>query len=108
MSTRVMDRAIRALAGIFRFSASVRSFLQLGQLELAEKLDLVLQANPELLERATARLGHQGEGVRGRGGVGVLDEVRMLVGDLCSTAAMALEAARLEHSPCAQLVLGIL
>jgi hypothetical protein len=62
-----MDRAIRALAGIFRFSAPVRTFLQLRQLELAEKLDLMLEADTELLERATARLGHQGEGVRRRG-----------------------------------------
>jgi hypothetical protein len=44
-----MDRARRALAGIFRFSSPVRTFLQLGQLELAEKLDLVLEADAELL-----------------------------------------------------------
>ncbi len=37
-----------------------------GELDLAEELDLVLELDAELLARATARLGHQREAVRGR------------------------------------------
>src|SRR4029079_13127214 len=107
-STRTMDRARRALAGIFRFSSRAGTFLQVGQLQLAEELDLVLQANAELLERATARLGHERERIRGRGAVRVLDEVRVLRRALRSTAAIAPEAVRIEHPARAQLVLGVL
>src|SRR5690242_3522498 len=103
-----MDRARRALAGIFLFSSRVGTFLQVGQLQLAEELDLVLQADAELLERAPARLGHERERIRGRGAVRVLDEVRVLRRDLRSAAAIAPEAARLEHPARAQLVLGVL
>src|SRR4029079_6077239 len=103
-----MDRARRALVGIFLSSARTRSFLQLGQLELAEELDLVLEPDAELLERAAARLGHESERVCSGGPIGVLDEVRVLRRDLGSAAAMALEAPRLEHPPRAPLVLGIL
>ena len=39
VSARAMDRARRARAGMPRFSSPVRTFLQRGQLEFAEKLD---------------------------------------------------------------------
>src|SRR5689334_20466794 len=108
VSARAMDRARRARAGMPRFSSPVRTFLQRRQLEFAQQLDLVLEADAVLLVRTTPRLGHQGDRVRGRGTVGVLDEVRVLRGDLGTADAMALETARFEHPARAQLMLGVL
>ena len=76
-----------------RFSSSYRRCLQLGQLELAEKLDLVLEVDAELLcaRRRASAMSASASAVRGT--VGVLDEVRVLRRDLSSADAMALEAA---------------
>ncbi len=47
-------------------------------------------------------------GIRSAGAVGVLDEVRVPRRDLRAADPVALEAARLEHPPGAQLVVGVL
>ncbi len=98
----------RALAGTFRISPRGAGSYSVGQLELAEELDLVLEPDAELLVRATPRLGHEGERVRRRRAAGVLDEVRVLRRDLGAADPVPLEAARLEHPPRAQLVLRVL
>src|SRR5215204_6582909 len=60
-----------------------RSLLRLRRnLDVAEQLDLGLESDSELLERASAPLGDERDGVRRRGAAGVLDEVRVLRGDL--------------------------
>src|SRR5215831_14596247 len=84
-----------------------RVLLQVGQFELPEEDDLVLEVDAVLLPGAAARLGHEGECVRRARAVGVLDEVRMPRRDLRAADAVALEPARLEHPAGAQLVLRV-
>ena len=77
-SARATDRGKRAFAATVRSSSPERPLLQVGQRELAEKLDLVLEPDLELLVSAAPGLGHQSQSIgRGRA-VGILDEVRVL------------------------------
>src|SRR5437763_13734942 len=108
ISAIAWDRAARALAGTLRCSAPELPLLQPGQRELAEKLDLVLELDAELLVRTPPRFGHEGDRVGRRGGVCVLDEVRVLGRDLGAADPVSLEPACLEHPARAQLVLGLL
>src|SRR4051812_4226182 len=73
-----------------------------------ERLDLVPELDPELLPRAAACLAHQGDGILRTGLAGVLDEVRVLRRDLRAADAVALQAARLQHATCRELVVGVL
>src|SRR5437868_4828903 len=68
VSTRAMDRARRALAGMLRCSSPERALLQLRQLELTEEFDLVLEPDAELLVRAPAGFGHERNRVGSRRG----------------------------------------
>src|SRR5262245_40316150 len=78
------------------------------QLELAEQLDFALEHDPELLERATSRLGHQGDRVPRGCATGVFDEVRVPRGDQRSADLVALETALLDHPTGTELVIRVL
>src|SRR6185503_1201022 len=77
-------------------------------LDRAEDLHLGLERDAEPLARTPARLGDQRDRIFGPSFAGVLDEVRMLGGDLGAADAEAAEATGLEHPPRSQLVLRVL
>src|SRR5438105_6957468 len=78
------------------------------QVVQAEELDLVLELDAELLERAPPRLLHERERVGRAGFARVLDEVRMPRRDLRAADAVPLQAAGLEHAAGGELVVGVL
>src|SRR5262245_43697068 len=78
------------------------------ELQGAEKDDLVLEPDAELLRGSASRLGHQGDRVGRPRSVRVLDEVRVTRRDLRAADAMPLEPAGLEHAARAELVLRVL
>src|SRR5437016_8542630 len=80
-SRRSRESAGTAFAGTSRTSPLPAKLLQLGQRDVAEELDLVLEHDAEFFPGAPARLGHEGERVRRRRAAGVLDEVRVFRGD---------------------------
>src|SRR4051794_139748 len=82
--------------------------LRRGHLDVAEKLDLMDELDPELLPCAAPGLPHQREGVCRPRATGVLDEVRVLRRDLRPADAVALEAAGLEHAPGRELMRRVL
>src|SRR5439155_6005347 len=88
-------------------SPPMRSLL-LERREVAEQLDLVAELDAVLLACAAASLLHQCDRVGGASTAGILDEVRVLWRDLCASAAVAFQSARLQHPACGQLVLGVL
>src|SRR4051812_33861736 len=78
------------------------------QLQAPEELHLVLELDAEPFERPPPRLRDQREGVGRRRVARVLDEVRVARRDHGAAHAVALQAARLEQVPGAELVLRVL
>src|SRR5215213_916706 len=105
-ATRVREALARGAATSAR-SPSAAGLLA-TKVERAQEADLVLQQHAESLARSVAGLGHEGDRVVGAGVVGVLDEVGVLGRDLRPADPVALQAARLQHPPRAELVVGIL
>ena len=66
----------------------------------------MLELDPELLERPSSRLDHQGDRVRGTRAVGVLDEVGVPGRDLRTPDPVPSEPTCLEHPAGGQLVLA--
>src|SRR5438045_8240981 len=95
----------RASSRTPRTSPLPAKLLQVGQVQVAEELDLVLEHEVELLVGTAPRLRHQREGVGRRRAAGVLDEVRVLRGDASPANRVAPEAARVEQPPRAQFVI---
>src|SRR6186997_420465 len=77
------------------------------QLEPAQELDLPLEHDAELVEHATARLGHQLDRVACRGAACVFDEVRMPRRDDGAADAISLQTAQFDHPTGTELVLRV-
>src|SRR5579863_9681177 len=86
-----------ASAGTFRTSPLHLKLLQVGQRDIAEEFDLVLEHDAELLVSAPPRLGHELESIGCGRTAGVLDEVGVLRGDARAADPVAPQAARIEH-----------